>query len=98
SNGTFLNGARVTEAVAAENDVITFGKVAFRVKGVSAPVQRPKVVPDFTSPKPGAAGGTILRQLPVIVSGGVTAIGDESASVASQLKVKDPWLEARREM
>src|SRR5213596_2439465 len=62
SNGTFLNGARVTEAVAAENDVITFGKVAFRVKGVSAPVQRPKVVPDFTSPKPGAAGGTILRQ------------------------------------
>ena len=56
SNGTFLNGARVTEAVAAENDVITFGKVAFRVKGVSAPVQRPKVVPDFTSPKPGAAG------------------------------------------
>src|SRR2546425_242369 len=60
SNGTFLNGARVTEAIAAENDVITFGKVAFRVKGVSAPVQRPKVVPDFTSPKPGAAGGTIL--------------------------------------
>src|SRR5438445_564775 len=77
SNGTFLNGARVTEAVAAENDVITFGKVAFRVKGVSAPVQRPQVVPDFTSPKPGAAGGTILRQLPVSVSGGVPAIADE---------------------
>src|SRR5207245_9172784 len=53
SNGTFLNGARVTEAVAAENDVITFGKVAFRVKGVSAPVPRPTVVPDFTSPEPG---------------------------------------------
>src|SRR5439155_701401 len=32
SNGTFLNGARVTEALAGENDVITFGKVAFRVK------------------------------------------------------------------
>src|SRR5205814_1041893 len=35
SNGTFLNGARITEAIAAENDVITFGKVAFRVKEVS---------------------------------------------------------------
>src|SRR5207247_4485509 len=32
SNGTFLNGARVTDALAAENDVITFGKVAFRVR------------------------------------------------------------------
>ncbi|HUK62097.1 MAG TPA: FHA domain-containing protein, partial [Dongiaceae bacterium] len=31
SNGTFLNGARVTEAVASENDVVTFGKVAYRV-------------------------------------------------------------------
>src|SRR5207253_7361647 len=26
SNGTFLNGARITEAIAVENDVITFGK------------------------------------------------------------------------
>jgi len=25
SNGTFLNGARIAEATAAENDVITFG-------------------------------------------------------------------------
>ena len=97
SNGTFLNGARVTEAVAAENDVITFGKVAFRVKGVSAPVQRPKVVPDFTSPKPGAAGGTILRQLPVSVSGGVPAIVDASPSGASHLKVTAQSLEERRE-
>src|SRR5438132_2492664 len=97
SNGTFLNGARVTEAVAAENDVITFGKVAFRVKGVSAPVQRPKVVPDFTSPKPGAAGGTILRQLPVSVSGGVPAIVDITPSGASHLKVTAQSLEERRE-
>src|SRR3989475_274541 len=27
SNGTFLNGARITEAIAVENDVITVGKV-----------------------------------------------------------------------
>src|SRR5438876_2138568 len=49
SNGTFLNGARITEAIAVENDVITFGKVAFRVKEVSAPAARPQVVPSVRS-------------------------------------------------
>src|SRR5437667_398468 len=62
SNGTFLNGARITEAIAVENDVITFGKVAFRVKEVSAPVARPQVVPsvsaEFTGAKP--ADGTVV--------------------------------------
>jgi len=78
SNGTFLNGAKITEAEAGANDVVTFGKVAFRVKEVTAPVPRPQVVrpPDFASPKPGVkggvVGGTIVRQLPV--SGGVPAI------------------------
>src|SRR5207253_10878403 len=48
SNGTFLNGARITEAIAVENDVITFGKVAFRVKEVSAPAARPQVVPSVS--------------------------------------------------
>src|SRR5205814_10564310 len=37
SNGTFLNGARISEGLATKNDVVTFGKVAFRVKQVSAP-------------------------------------------------------------
>jgi len=97
SNGTFLNGARVTEGLAGENDVITFGKVAFRVKEVSAPAPRPKVVPDFTSPKPGVPGGTIVRQLPVSVSGGVPAIVDASPSGASHLKVTAQSLEERRE-
>ncbi|HUK22200.1 MAG TPA: adenylate/guanylate cyclase domain-containing protein [Gemmatimonadales bacterium] len=101
SNGTFLNGDRVTEAVAAENDVITFGKVAYRVKAVSAPAPRPQVVPPFnTPPGPGgsaAAGGTIVRQLPVSVSGGVPAIVDVSPSGASHLKVTAQSVEERRE-
>jgi pSer/pThr/pTyr-binding forkhead associated (FHA) protein len=42
SNGTFLNGSRVTEAVAALNDVVTFGKVAFYVRPVAPP---PSVAP-----------------------------------------------------
>ena len=52
SNGTFLNGARVTEALAAENDVITFGKVAFRVKAVTAPAPRPQVVASLPFEEP----------------------------------------------
>ena len=98
SNGTFLNGARITEAVAGENDVITFGKVAFRVKEVSAPAPRPKVVPPLPSEfgsKP--AGGTIVRQLPVKNSGGVPAIVTETPSGASHLRVSAQSLEERRQ-
>jgi adenylate cyclase len=97
SNGTFLNGARVTDVVAAANDVVTFGKVAFRVKEVSEPAPRPKVVPDFTSPKPGAPGGSIVRQRPVSLSSGVPAIVDAAPSGASHLKVTAQSLEERRE-
>ena len=98
SNGTFLNGARITEALATENDVVTFGKVAFRVKEVRAPVH-PKVVPqvsaEFTGAK--AAGGTIVRQLPVNVSGGVPAIVTATPSGVSHLKVSAKSLEELRE-
>jgi adenylate cyclase len=99
SNGTFLNGARITDAVATENDVITFGKVAFRVKEVSAPAARPQVVPPASAEVVGAKplGGTIVRQLPVSVSGGVPAIVTASPSGASHLKVTAKSLEELRE-
>jgi adenylate cyclase len=102
SNGTFLNGAKITEAEAGANDVVTFGKVAFRVKEVTAPLPRPQVVaapPDFPSPKPGvkggAGGGTIVRQLPV--SGGVPAIVLDEPQGSSHLKVRGQSQEERRE-
>jgi len=101
SNGTFLNGAKITEAEAGANDVVTFGKVAFRVKEVTAPMPRPQVVapPDFPSPKPGAkggaGGGTIVRQLPV--SGGVPAIVIDQPQGSSHLKVHAQSQEERRE-
>ncbi len=101
SNGTFLNGAKITEAEAGANDVVTFGKVAFRVKEVTAPMPRPQVVapPDFRSPKPGAkggaGGGTIVRQLPV--SGGVPAIVIDQPQGSSHLKVHAQTQEERRE-
>lgn len=100
SNGTFLNGARITDALATENDVITFGKVAFRVKEVSAPAPRPKVVPPVVSAEFGSAkvlGGTIVRQLPVSASGGVPAIVTAAPSGSSHLKVTAKSLEELRE-
>src|SRR5882672_7711143 len=101
SNGTFLNGAKITEAEAGANDVVTFGKVAFRVKEVTAPAPRPQVVapPDFASPKSGSkggvAGGTIVRQLHV--SGGVHAIVIDQPEGSSHLKVRGQSQEERRE-
>jgi adenylate cyclase len=104
SNGTFLNGAKVTEAEAGANDVVTFGKVAFRVKEVTVPMARPQVVPppaDFPKPgtgKGGVAGGTIVRQLPVSASGGVPAIVmDQPQGGSSHLKVHAENQEERRE-
>jgi adenylate cyclase len=101
SNGTFLNGAKITEAEAGANDVVTFGKVAFRVKEVTAPAPRPQVVPppaDFPKAgtgRGGVAGGTIVRQLPV--SGGVPAIVIDEPQGESHLKVRADSQVERRE-
>ena len=82
SNGTFINGSRITEGVAAPNDVVTFGKVAFYVRTAAPPVAAPKPkTGDFPAPKPSAA--TIVRQLPL----------RESGSLASPLKALERELE-----
>src|SRR5207248_2061200 len=86
------------EALATENDVVTFGKVAFRVKQVSPPLRRqvvPQVSSEFTGAKP--ASGAIVRQLPVNVSGGVPAIVTATPSGASHTKVTAKSLEELRE-
>ena len=83
SNGTFLNGAKVAEADAVANDVVTFGKVAFRVTDVSATSQKPAVAGPTDASK-GVPGGTIVRQMPVAPSsGGVPAIVLDSAVAAA---------------
>ena len=71
SNGTFLNGSRVTECLAAPNDVVTFGKVAFYVRPVAPPAQPPKPTSGFPAGKP--AGATIVRQLPARESGALAS-------------------------
>src|SRR3954463_10169211 len=47
SNGTFVNGARVTEATLAVDDLIAFGKVAFRLESFvpSTPAMSMSAVP-----------------------------------------------------
>ncbi len=99
SNGTFVNGARVTEAEAGPSDVITFGKVAFRVKEVTAPTQRPPLPPRLTpeSPLRAPSPGTIVRQLPVASSGGVPAIVVDKAQGESHIKLQAQSLAERRE-
>jgi adenylate cyclase len=65
SNGTFINGERVTEKRCGAGDTVTFGKRAFRVELV-APVAPPPPVPAAIGDTPGPrAGATIVRQLPV---------------------------------
>jgi adenylate cyclase len=98
SNGTFLNGARVTETEAAENDIVTFGKVAFKVVSVTPVKPRPQVVPppaEFGGAKP-TPGGTIVRQMPVSKSGGVPGIVIEAPQGASHLKVQGQNQEERQ--
>ena len=95
SNGSFVNGARVTETVAGSGDVVTFGKVAFRVREVTPPHAQPKVdsgASTFgTSPPPGA---TIVRNMPAEAE----LIKEKIArpSGASHLKVAGETAEERQ--
>src|SRR5262249_34661741 len=56
SNGTFVNGTRIEASPVGVGDVVTFGKVGFRLTQVTAPA------PAVNQSSPGA---TIVRQLPV---------------------------------
>jgi len=62
SNGTFVNGTRVTEASLNDGDVVTFGKVAFNLKEIHFAERRPSEEGGFGARMPEA---TIIRQLPV---------------------------------
>jgi adenylate cyclase len=85
SNGTYLNGTKVDAARVAPGDIVTFGKVAFRLKEATAEITAPAYFPSGATPRIGA---TIIRQLPVGVSrGGVAAAiraGASRESVAEE--------------
>jgi pSer/pThr/pTyr-binding forkhead associated (FHA) protein len=65
SNGTFLNGIKVESAKISPGDVVTFGKVPFRLKeSTSDNRQAAMDTPGSFGPPP-ATGATIVRALPV---------------------------------
>jgi len=68
SNGTFVNGARIEAAPLTPGDLVTFGKVEFRLKADAEPEPVAEAAPAA------APGATILRQL---------AIGDPAAALAA---------------
>jgi adenylate cyclase len=65
SNGTCINGSRVTAGRLRPNDSVTFGKVLFRLRPL-APLPADAVLPQFEQPP---AGDNIVRQIEV--SGGL---------------------------
>ncbi|MGH7580855.1 MAG: adenylate/guanylate cyclase domain-containing protein, partial [Gemmatimonadales bacterium] len=66
SNGTCINGSRVSTGRLVANDSVTFGKVTYKIREARAGGMEPLPLPE-----PPVQGGTIVRQL--MVSGGGTA-------------------------
>jgi adenylate cyclase len=93
SNGTCINGTRVTSGRLELDDSITFGKVIFRLvgPGPTAPViKRPAIAAEVGPP-----GGQIVRQL--VVSGGMPpGITSRDGPPAGQLRVDATTGEARQ--
>ena len=65
SNGTFLNGIKVEAAKISPGDVITFGKVPFRLKESTGDVRQPALDTPGSFGPPVPTGATIVRALPV---------------------------------
>jgi adenylate cyclase len=61
SNGTFVNGAKVTEATLEVDDLVAFGKVAFRLESF-VPATPPMSMSVVQS---APLGSTIVRQMPM---------------------------------
>ncbi len=77
SNGTFLNGSRVDTATIESGDIVTFGKVGFRLYQVAASS------PSSPAAGTGIAGSTIVRSLPVRVPNGALASLQGDGGLAS---------------
>ncbi len=96
SNGTFVNGARVTETNVVDGDIVTFGKVGFKVVEVTPPIAGgmvPEEVGPAAKPPPDA---TIVRQVAVSADGELEQQVVSRPSGASHLKLEGESLEERQ--
>jgi adenylate cyclase len=78
SNGTYVNGERVTDRAFAPGDVLTFGKVSFRVTEAPEPPPAPAPRASMGIPTPDTGprvSGTIIRQRPALGSSLGGALG-----------------------
>ena len=90
SNGTCINGTRVTSGRLTPDDTVTFGKVVFRREEApaAAPAAAPVLSMSAVSTGSHAPGGLIVRQLQV--SGGIPAgmtSSEQRMSEVGQLRV-----------
>ena len=98
SNGTYINGTQVTQSTAGDGDIVTFGKIAFKVHQVTPAAPRPAVKPAEPSGfgmRPPEA--TIVRQVPLEAQG--ANLQDKVSgrpSGGTQLKVPGESLEERQ--
>jgi len=78
SNGTFVNGAKIENARVSSGDVVTFGKVAFRLKELAAAATEAAPAAAPSPPRPAA---TIVRQIPMRDSKGILVGGSMATSL-----------------
>ena len=84
SNGTCINGARVSMGRLSPGDSVTFGKVVFQLREAGRTEAAPPDLP------PGAGlvpGGEIIRQLAVEPPGAATAVGGAEKKLGLLLTV-----------
>ncbi len=98
SNGTFVNGTKVSDTVVGDGDVVTFGKVAFKVQEVTPPTARPAIPTDGGfAQRPPPLEATIVRQVALEESGEIKQeVAGERRSSASQLKLEGESVDERQ--
>ncbi len=97
SNGTFINGTRVNETVAVNGDVVTFGKVAFKVIEVTPRPQPAILESGGFAGRPPPPEATIVRQVAVEGSGDLEAKVADRPSDGTHLKVEGESVAERQQ-
>ena len=92
SNGTFVNGTKVTSGRIQPDDAVTFGRLMFHLKAPTPPIAAEAAA------DPSAAGGMIVRQ--VVVTGGAPAgvTSRDAPMVAGQLRLSAASADERQAM
>ena len=99
SNGTYINGTQVSQSTAGDGDIVTFGKVAFKVLQVTPVAPRPAAKAGAEASGFGvkAPEATIVRQVPLeAVAGGIEGHVAGRPSGGTQLKVPGESVEERQ--